>query len=193
MKAILNLFWQICLLRQSPAYVPSHGAFVAAVVAANLIGSVLVSSALDGGVNTLRTATAVIVGQTATAVLVLLALSLKNLGARFVTTITAIFGCDLIITACFAGVLPLATQFGDAALSVALLGFLVWSVAVAGFILHRALEAPLHDTGRAVGSDKVTSSCVSAAVTSCASPGGGARLPLGTPCTSCDMPMSMSM
>ena len=51
MKAILNLFWQICLLRQSPAYVPSHGAFVAAVVAANLIGSVLVSSALDGGVN----------------------------------------------------------------------------------------------------------------------------------------------
>ncbi|MBK81351.1 MAG: hypothetical protein CMQ43_10635 [Gammaproteobacteria bacterium] len=143
MKAILNLFWQICLLRQSPAYVPSHGAFVAAVVAANLIGSVLVSSALDGGVNTLRTATAVIVGQTATAVLVLLALSLKNLGARFVTTITAIFGCDLIITACFAGVLPLATQFGDAALSVALLGFLVWSVAVAGFILHRALEAPL--------------------------------------------------
>ena len=39
--------------------------------------------------------------------------------------------------------LPLATQFGDAALSVALLGFLVWSVAVAGFIRMTPLVVQL--------------------------------------------------
>ncbi|MEQ8857185.1 MAG: hypothetical protein RIC56_00925 [Pseudomonadales bacterium] len=140
MKAIINLFWQICLLRQSPAHVPASGPFVALVVGANLLCSVLVSVGLDEDLDVLRTATSIIVGQTATAALVLLALTLKNLGARFVTTVTAIFGCDLIITACFAVMLPLASLWGSAVISIALIAFLVWSVAVAGFILHRAME-----------------------------------------------------
>lgn len=143
MKPIITLFWQICLLRQSPAYVPTSGPFVALVVGANLLCSVLVSLGLDDGVDLVRTATSIIVGQTATAVLVLLALTLKDFGNRFVTTVTAIFGCDLIITACFAVVLPVASLWGNAAISAVLIMFLVWSVAVAGFILHRALEVPL--------------------------------------------------
>ena len=39
MKAVLNLFWQICLMRQGPEYVPTYGWFVATVVLANMIGS----------------------------------------------------------------------------------------------------------------------------------------------------------
>ncbi len=143
MKTIINLFWQICLLRQSPAHVPAQGPFVALVVGANLLCSVLVSVALDDNLDVLRVTTSIIVGQTATAVLVLLALTLKNFGNRFVTTITAIFGCDLIITACFGLVLPLASLWGGAVVNIALVAFLVWSVAVAGFILHRALEVQL--------------------------------------------------
>lgn len=143
MKAILNLFWQICLLRQSPAYVPTHGWFVALVVIANLLCSVVISSTVDTGIDPLRTATGIVVGQTATAALVYLALALANRSMRFVTTVTAVFGCDLIITACYALVMPVAALGGDMVSNVALLMFLVWSVAVAGFILHRALEAPL--------------------------------------------------
>jgi hypothetical protein len=143
MKTILNLFWQICLLRQSPAHVPTQGWFVALVVLANLLCSVVISTTIDTGLDVLRTATGIVVGQTATAALIFLALTLSNRGTRFVTTITAVFGCDLIITACYALVMPAATLGGEAATNVALIMFLVWSVAVAGFILHRALEAPL--------------------------------------------------
>ena len=143
MKPILNLFWQICLLRQSPAYVPTYGWFVALVVIANVVCSTLISASLDTNFDFVRTLTSIIVGQSTTAALVMLALILKNLGERFVTTITAIFGCDLLITACFALVLPLSALLGEAAISLALVVFLVWSVAVAGFILQRALQTTL--------------------------------------------------
>ena len=140
MKAIFNLFWQICLLRQSPAAVPANGPFVAAVVLANLLCSILVSSSFGSEVNLLTTSTSIIVGQTTTAGLVWMALSWAGKVERFVTTITAIFGCDLIITAVFSLLIPLTSALGSAVSSVLLLLFLVWSVAVAGFILHRALE-----------------------------------------------------
>ncbi len=143
MKPILNLFWQICLLRQSPAYVPTQGWFVAAVIVANLVCSTLVSAGLDSGFDLVRTLTVVIVGQSTTALLVMLALSFRNLTQRFVTTVTALFGCDLLITACFAVVLPLSGLLGGGAVTLARVMFLIWSVAVSGFILHRAMQAPL--------------------------------------------------
>ena len=143
MKPILNLFWQICLLRQSPAYVPTYGWFVAMVVVANVVSSTIVSASLGEGFALLNTLTSIIVSQTTTAGLVMLALAFKNLGQRFVTTITAIFGCDLLITACFALVLPISRLIGEAAVTLALVAFLIWSVAVAGFILHRALQTQL--------------------------------------------------
>jgi hypothetical protein len=143
MKTIFTLFWQICLLRQSPAYVPTYGWFVALVVIANVVSSVMVATAFDADTNLLQTLNSIIVGQTTTAVVVLLALTMRNMTARFVTTITALFGCDLIITACAGLLLPLATQLGTMAVSLVFLAFLIWSVAVAGYIMHRALEVQL--------------------------------------------------
>lgn len=143
MKALLTLFWQICLLRQSPAYVPTPGWFVVLVVITNLTCSTLISIGLDPGLDVVRTATSIIVGQSTTAALVLLALTLKDLGGRYLTTLTAIFGCDLLITACFGLIMPLSALWGTAATTLALLMFLIWSVAVAGFILHRALEVQM--------------------------------------------------
>lgn len=143
MKTIFDLFWQICLLRQSPAYVPTFGWFVAVVLITNVISSTVVSVGFDAEVSILEALTSVIVGQTTTALLVLLALSMRNLGPRFVTTITALFGCDLIITACFGLVLPMATQLGQMAVSLVFVAFLIWSIAVAGYIMHRALDVQL--------------------------------------------------
>lgn len=152
MKAILNLFWQICLLRQSPAHVPTPTWFVTSVVAANLLGSVAVSRGFAADATWLELVTSIIVGQTTTAALVGLGLSLRNLGSRFLTTITAIFGCDLIITVCFSLVLPLGALLGQFTLTLASVAFLIWSVAVAGFILHRALDVQyLFGIGIAMG------------------------------------------
>lgn len=143
MKPILNLFWQICLLRQSPAYVPTYGWFVTLVVVANAACSTIVSLGLADDIDPVQTLTAVLVGLSTTAALIMLTLSFKNLGQRFVTTITAVFGCDLLITACLALLLPVLGLIGDGAITLALLAFLIWSVAVTGFILHRALQTQL--------------------------------------------------
>jgi hypothetical protein len=143
MRSIVNLFWQICLLRQSPAQVPTEGWFVALVVISNLLCSLLVSLGYGGEAGVITIANSVAVAQTATALLVYLALSLRGFAARFVATVTAWFGCDLIITACFGLVLPVTSVLGPLALSIVFLVFLIWSVAVSGFILHRALEVQL--------------------------------------------------
>ena len=143
MKAIINLFWQICLLRQSPARVPAAGTLLALVVLGNLACSIGVSMAFDQNPGLLTVTNSILVGQATTALLVLGALTTRGLGERFVTTITAWFGCDLIITACFAVLLPVSSVLGPFALSLGLLGFLIWSVTVAGHILHKALTVQL--------------------------------------------------
>lgn len=140
MRALINLFWQICLLRQSPAAVPTSGAFVGVVVVANLLCSVLVSRGFGSDISVVTTATSILVGHTATAGLVWLALYWAGKGDRFITAITAIFGCDLIITACFALLIPLNTALSNTVTGIILVLFMVWSVAVAGFILHRAMD-----------------------------------------------------
>lgn len=143
MKAIFDLFWQICLMRRSPAQVPTYGWFVTAVLVANLLCSVVISVVLVGSPDLLQIVTAIIVGQSTTALLVFGALALNDLAGRFVTTITAIFGCDLIITVCIGVIMPVSAVIGDMAVFLAQILFLVWSVAVAGFILHRALDTSL--------------------------------------------------
>ena len=142
MKAVLQLFWQICRLKQSPEYVPTQTWFVLLVVAANLICSVAVSLSAESAPGLLTTINSIVVGQTTTAALVWVALNLRDLGGRFLATITALFGCDLIITAVFALVLPL-TLLAPTMAPLLFLLFVAWSVSVAGFILHRALQVPL--------------------------------------------------
>lgn len=140
MRTLFHLFWQICLLRQSPAAVPANGVFVGIVVLANLVCSVAVSRGFGSEQSLLTTATGTIVGQAATAALVWLALYGSGKPERFVTTITAMFGCDLIITACFSLLIPVTATAGATVSGVILLLFMVWSVTVAGFILQRAMQ-----------------------------------------------------
>ena len=142
MKAVFQLFWQICRLKQSPEFVPTQDWFVAVVIIANLFCSLLVSMTVDTELTLLKAATSIVVGQTTTAALTWMALNLRELGNRFLATITALFGCDLIITAAFALVQPLTSLLPAMATLVFLL-FLVWSVSVAGFILHRSLKVHL--------------------------------------------------
>lgn len=142
MKAVFHLFWQICRLKQSPEFVPTAGWFVAIVIIANLFCSLLVSLTNDAELTLLSAATSIVVNQTTTAALTWVALNLRELGNRFIATITALFGCDLIITAAFAVLLPL-TKVAVSITALLFLLFLTWSIAVAGFILHRSLKTNL--------------------------------------------------
>ncbi len=144
MKAVIQLFWRICLLRQSPAYVPTESWFVIAVVAANLLTSVIVSVAIDPAASLVEVSTRVVVGQAAYASFLWLATFLRQHPERFPAALTALFGCDLLITAAFGVLVPLlASTIGTQALNLASTGFLLWSLAVAGFIVAEALSVQL--------------------------------------------------
>lgn len=140
MKAVFQMFWRICLLRQSPAYVPTQGWFVAIVVLASLVTSVVVSLSIDQQANAIEIVTRVVVGLATTAGLVWLATYLREFPARFIGTLTALFGCDLLITAVFGVLVPVFNLFGEVALSVLSLGYVIWSLSVSGFILAQALN-----------------------------------------------------
>ncbi|MCZ6853214.1 MAG: hypothetical protein O7G86_04765 [Gammaproteobacteria bacterium] len=136
MKAVFQVFWHICLLRQSPEYVPTRAWFISSVIIMNVLCSLTVNTELD----VLRAVTGSVVYMTTTAALVWLTLHLRMHVERFPAAITAWFGCDLIITASFALVRPIADLINPGAANTLSLLFLIWMVSVAGFIMHRALN-----------------------------------------------------
>lgn len=144
MKAVFQMFWQICLFRQSPAYVPTESWFVITVVVANLATSILVAIAIDSTTVPMEAVTRVVVGQATYASLLWLATFLRQFPNRFAGALTALFGCDLLITACFGLLVPVILSLsGEGLLSLISLGFLLWSLAVAGFILAQTLSVAL--------------------------------------------------
>ena len=140
MKAVFQVFWHICLLRQSPEYVPTKTWFVLSIIGANVMCEVLLSIAINDEIDVLRGMTGSVVYLTTTAALVWLTLQLRELVERFSATITALLGCDLIITASYAVLRPLADLLYSGAASTLFLLFLIWTISVAGYIMHRALN-----------------------------------------------------
>jgi hypothetical protein len=143
MKPIFAVFWNICLLRQGPEFVPTHPLFVGGVLIADLLLSFFFGFQYGNPTTPLQAATATFVTMATLAAAVWLALNARGVIARYPATIAAIFGCDLLFTLSFAILIPLS---GGAASQVimgmtALLG--IWSIAVNGFILHRAMNVTL--------------------------------------------------
>jgi hypothetical protein len=143
MKVVLQMFWRICLLRQSPAHVPSESWFVATVVIANLLTSVLVSALISAD-PLLSIATLVLVNQAVYAGLLWMATFLREVPDRFTTTLTAIFGCDLLITALYGLVdIALLGNLDDRFQLAVQLGYGFWGLAISGFILSKSLNTQL--------------------------------------------------
>lgn len=143
MKVVLQMFWRICLLRQSPAHVPSESWFVATVVVANLLVSVLVSMAIADD-PLITVSTLVLVNQAAYAGLLWMATYLREVPDRFTTTLAAIFGCDLLITALYGVVdLILLSNLGDQFQLAVQLGYGFWGLAISGYILSKSLNTQL--------------------------------------------------
>jgi len=143
MRAVIRIFWQICLLRGGPQHVPTQPWFVASVVLASLSLVALITRFYDGQSTTLHIVTRTVVYHSASAFLLWLALYLRELSNRFPASLTALFGCNLITFAVVSAIIPAAQLLGEGALALLMLIYLVWSTSVAGFILHRALDVAL--------------------------------------------------
>lgn len=145
MTAVFQLFWNLCLFRLGPERMPTLGAFVLAVVAANFMVSALVGISgpfadRPGAALALPVMHAALLA--AGTWLVLLA---KGLQARFTATFTALMGADALITLLswpIALLLEPATEPRGVDVLMALLQFTLffWWIAVAGFVFARALE-----------------------------------------------------
>ena len=140
MLIVLYFFWRVCLLRHDPEIVPKHPYFLFLVLVANLACSIILSTIISGE-PVLRMATGVLVSVAALALLVYLICALRGAGDRFVWTMSVLLGCDLVLTAIFAVIVPLAQMLNEIAVIAAYLTFMVWSVTVFGFILSRSLKS----------------------------------------------------
>ncbi len=144
--AIYRAFFDIIMQRKGPQDLPASGVLLAISIALYaLVGSLLLSfyvTAPDRLLAELAVNVSVVAGFYA------LALKVRGFSARLLQTLTAIFGCDAILSAYMLpfhgwhamlsqdspiGVLPLV--------GISLLLF--WTFAVAGHILRHALEIPL--------------------------------------------------
>ena len=140
MKPILAVFWNICLLRRGPELVPTHPMFVGGVLVADMLVSFFVGLQFGDALTPMQVATRVIVSMATTAAAAWMMLSMRDVIARYPATITALFGCDLLFTLLSAILVPLASSEATALKAGIIDLIVIWSIAVNGFILHRAMN-----------------------------------------------------
>ena len=144
LRAIVNPFVQICLLRQGPQDLPTSGILLAMALTAHTVMSILLSNV------SLSVLSALAWGVLSTVLLVVLAATLlyvQRRNARVVQTVTALAGTGAIITfialpisGWLHGADHAAGEGGFALLLVLILTG--WSLVVVGHIIRHALSVP---------------------------------------------------
>jgi len=141
MKPILLAFWRMCIFKSGPDAIPAHRAFTVTIIAANAVLNVVVQLLLgDPTTSTLRAITLAVVSLAGTGGLVWFVMALMGLTNRVVQTVTAVFGVDIIMTS-ITGLGFAVTGGIDNAVSFFFVTLLtLWSLAIYGFIFHRAMN-----------------------------------------------------
>jgi hypothetical protein len=138
MKPILAVFWNICLLRRGPELVPTHPLFVGGLIVLDVMAGFFVG-VQNTDVSAVQAATSTLVSMATLAVITWIALTARGVIGRFPATITAMFGCDLLFTLLVAMLLPIVGIASPITVWTWAL-ITIWSIAVNGFILHRAMN-----------------------------------------------------
>jgi len=151
MKALVSLFWQICLLRRGPEAVPVATGLLGLVVVADLTLSLLLAFSVPDALLTeeqlaatsvtpLAAIASLLVSQATFAALIWFATHIRKCVGRFPATITAYFGCDIIVTLVMIIVVQLTSLLGADIVRALMLVIVIWSLAITGFILQRTLS-----------------------------------------------------
>ena len=161
MTAIAFTFWRICLFKQGPETLPASNFLLALVILMNAMVSWVASVMLEPliinqedlsslGVDAaaepasgFTVLSLVIVSLASTTALVWGTLSLMSHKDRVARTLMAIFGADVILTVLTAASVYFGALFDSIITQLAGIGMFLWTVAVYGFILHRALSVSM--------------------------------------------------
>ncbi len=142
MKALVDLFWQILLLRRGPQDVPDAPVLTGLLAALYVLVSLPLGLTSFGGWG--RSLGAVLLELALSAALLFAALQVRGHAARWRQTYAAILGTGTLIGVLALGYRLLGTLLGLTPLADLLdLAFLVWSLVVLGHILRHALEIPM--------------------------------------------------
>ena len=140
MKSILLPFWGICTLQRGPQHVPTHPLFMALLIATNLLVSTFLNLHFDETGNVLGVFSFLVINLTIAAGIIWIALYQKKITNRFPQTLSAMVGCDLILTLLVA-IVTLFTGGPKEQLTQGVIVLIaIWSVSVLGYILHHALN-----------------------------------------------------
>ena len=138
MAAVLNLFWNLCLLRVGPAAIPAYTWFVVAVVAADIalttfvgvtVGDGAASQALSLAVVSLATVAAITWG----------GLRLAGEAKRFPATLAALAGSDVLLSLVPAALAPFEALQPLFIIAI----FQLWLIVVWGSIYRHAFDTSL--------------------------------------------------
>ncbi len=141
MKSIFQLFWRICLFRDGPETIPANNVLLLLTLIANAGMNIVVQLAWGGeNVTVLRAITIAIVSLAGTGGLVWFVMMLMSLTNRLPQTLTAIFGVEVILTGLSALLLLSSDVLGTGVTRFVITMLTLWSLAVYGFIFHRALN-----------------------------------------------------
>lgn len=141
MKSILQLFWRICLFRDGPENIPANNPLLLLVLITNAALNVTVQMIWGGdNITVLRAMTIAIVSLAGTGGLVWFVMLLMSLTHRLPQTLTGIFGVEIILTSLSALLLMLSDSVGVSVTRFVITLLTLWSLAIYGFIFHRALN-----------------------------------------------------
>ncbi len=139
MVTILSLLWRIALLRSGPEDVPSSSALLVVIITGNMIVSLILSLSLgDQGAGVVLTT--ILINLAAQAAIIYGLLYIVGKPDRLTQTLSAYFGCDLLLNLLIGSGIIVLRIFGFDVITPLALAIVLWSVVVFGFIFHRALE-----------------------------------------------------
>ena len=144
MKSLFELFWQICVFRKGPDQVPHAPALLGLLLIAILVLSAFLLLALEPSYFVAKMAgSAASIGAWCLAVYAIL--SFKKLSNRFVQTMTACLGSDLIISILsiplqiVASRLPIESSISSI-LWLAMLVLIIWDILIKARIYSMAMR-----------------------------------------------------
>ena len=146
MVSLVTLFWKICILRAGPESVPARVWFAVVLLIADITVALLHHRLMfSEGPEALTMLQALGVGLVYIAIIAAVtrsALSIRKLDERFLATLSALIGTDLMISVLIVVASELSKLVG---VSPAIATFLLqaWLIVVWGFIYQRAFNTTL--------------------------------------------------
>jgi hypothetical protein len=142
MLYIFSMFWRIAQLKSGPEDLPSSSFLLLVVTVANILLSLAVSMSI-GTQPVGIVATTILTNLAALALIIYGLLALVAKPARLTQTLTAYFGCDLLLNLVIGMSIALMRLLSvDFMTTLALLIFF-WSILIFGHILRKAMEVHL--------------------------------------------------